>query len=355
MKIAFYLPSIVTHPVGGYKIVYEYANRLAERGDEVTIIYDFSDKGKNRAYLPYFLRMILVRGLAWYNLIKNPRWFPLSAAVRQHCIFNVSDEVIGHYDAIVATAYTTARKVAGLQNIKNKLYLIQGYEVWNGRTNEEVETSYKLGMKNIVICKWLKKIVDNATGNTDSNLIPNGIDFQVFGVDVPIEERDPYSVSMLYHRGEHKGSKYGIEVLKRLKDIYPNLKAHLFGVPSRPSALPEWMEYTQKATQKQLRDIYNKSAMFLCPTINEGFGLTGAESMACGCAMVSTDYGGVHEYATPDEDVILSPVRDVEAMVSNFITLIENQEERIRLAVNGNRNIKRLDWDKSVEIFQSIL
>lgn len=92
--------------------------------------------------------------------------------------------------------------------------------------------------------------------------------------------------------------------------------------------------------------------MFLCPTINEGFDLTSAESITCWCAMVSSDYGGIHEYAT---DVLLSPVRDVEAMVDSFIYLIENQNERIRLASNENRNIKRLNLDVSVELFNSLL
>lgn len=39
MKITFVLVSSGQNPVGGFKIVYEYANCLAARGHNVTIIH----------------------------------------------------------------------------------------------------------------------------------------------------------------------------------------------------------------------------------------------------------------------------------------------------------------------------
>lgn len=357
MKILFYLGVSFSYPVGGHKIIYEYANRLSDKGFDVTILYDYSLKyRKYKKYMPEVLHRLLVSLLSYRELIFHNRqkWFSLSPNISQLYEYVTRNNSLNEYDVIVATAYITSGKVASLCN-KKKLYFIQDFENWGGCTNDEVISSYRLGMKNIVICKWLKKIVDDAVGNNSCILIPNGIDFQVFGIDVPINKRNPYSISMLYHSAEHKGSKYGIEVLKILKNMYPDLVVYLFGVPNRPEDLPKWISYTQHANQKQLREIYNNTAMFLCPTINEGFGLTGAESMACGCAMVSTDYGGVHEYTTPGEDVILSPAKDVDAMVANFVYLIDNQDERIRLAMNGNKNIKKLDWNISVNLFETAI
>lgn len=84
-------------------------------------------------------------------------------------------------------------------------------------------------MTNIVIAKWLEKIVKDS--GADCILIPNGIDFEVFNIDIPIASRKGHTISMLYHDQVHKGSKYGIEALKRLKERYPDLEATLFGVP----------------------------------------------------------------------------------------------------------------------------
>lgn len=38
-KVCFALPGIGRHPVGGYKMTYEYANRLVTEGCDVSILF----------------------------------------------------------------------------------------------------------------------------------------------------------------------------------------------------------------------------------------------------------------------------------------------------------------------------
>ena len=39
MKITFCLPSFAEHPIGGFKMVFEYANRLSKNGHKVNIVF----------------------------------------------------------------------------------------------------------------------------------------------------------------------------------------------------------------------------------------------------------------------------------------------------------------------------
>src|SRR3546814_16260425 len=39
MRISFVLPCSGRYPIGGFRIVYEYANRLADRGHQVSIVH----------------------------------------------------------------------------------------------------------------------------------------------------------------------------------------------------------------------------------------------------------------------------------------------------------------------------
>lgn len=39
MRIGFILPYFSEKPIGGYKVVYEYASRLAASGHKVTVIH----------------------------------------------------------------------------------------------------------------------------------------------------------------------------------------------------------------------------------------------------------------------------------------------------------------------------
>lgn len=351
MKISFVLPGVSRIPVGGFKMAFEYANRLSNRGHEVTLIFNCSSGMKRNKNIPKLIKLLYYH-LGTYCF---PTWFKLDSQIKKICrCKSLSDFNLPDSDIICATAIDTAYAISNLSASKGgKIYFIQDFENWNGWTDEQVKRSYCLGMKNIVIAKWLQKIVKES--GADSVLIPNGIDFNVFNVDIPISQRKRPIVSMLYHQGVYKGSQYGIEALIKLKKIYPALQAVLFGTPARPKNLPEWIQYIQNATQGQLRKVYNQSLIYLCPSIKEGFGLTGAEAMACGAAYVASDYGGVHEYTENGRNVLLSAPRDVDGLVKNLLELLTHKDERIKLAKNGYDDIKKLDWNHAVDRFEDVM
>lgn len=350
MHIMFVLSGISKKPIGGFKVVYEYANRLAEHGNEITILF-MCGKTLKSYHLPERVRRLIVKGLASYY----PRWFPLSGSVNKMAVFDWTNEEVPDADAIIAVPNTSAELVYHLSDKKGKkYYLIQGFENWSGTSEDWLYHTYHLGMTNIVVSKWLKEVVD-AHSETESLYIPNGLDFRVFGIDRAIGERTDKSVAMLYHDNEIKGCRYGLEAIMILKEKYTDLKVRIFGIPKRPSALPDWIEYTRNASQEQLRNIYNQTAVFLCPTIYEGFGLTGAESMACGCALASTGYPGVLEYAVDHVNALLCPVKDAKALAKNVETLLLDQNLRIKIAKQGNQDIKRLSWDASVKEMSRVL
>lgn len=349
MDISFVLPSIPRKPVGGYKIVFEYSNRLTERGHNVTIYFDCEQVLK-KYKLPEIMRKFLLKSL----LKIYPTWFNLYKDVSKKCIFGIKSYNIDNSDIVIATAVETAEDVYKLDDkIGEKAYFIQDFENWNC-SNEYVYKTYEYDMKKIVIADWLKKLVDKKS-DSPSVYIPNGIDFNVFDVEIPINQRKKHTIAMLFHKAEHKGSKYGIEVIKILKEKYKDLEVRMFGVPKRPQKLPKWIEYTQNANEAQLRDIYNKSSIFLSTSVEEGFGLTGAESMACGCALVSTNYKGVNEYAIDGENALISPIKDVNSLVENIKTLFSNDQLRKSIAKKGKEDIKKLSWNNSVNKFEQTL
>ncbi len=353
-KITFVFPDVPHTISGGLKMVFEYANRLTMRGYEVRIAFDCHEGiHAKRKYIPLFLKRNFLYPLF---IMHYPTWFKLNPKVKKILLKDgISDKEIPDSDVVIATAVRTAESVSRLSATKGKkLYFIQGFENWTPDwPTERVETTYRLGMKNIVVAQWLAEKVKNA--GADCILIPNGIDFNAFNLDIPIRKRRNHVISMLYHVAPHKGAKYGIEALQQLKDIYPDLEAFLFGATERPAELPTWIQYTHNAQQVQLRKIYNNSSIYLCPSIAESFGLTGAEAMACGAAYVSSDYGGVHEYAEDKKNVLLSPPGDVEGLVEHVSYLFEHPEERIRLAENGNKDVQQLNWERSLDKFEEVL
>lgn len=345
MKINFVLPPPSLKIAGGYKVVYQYANYCSNKGMDVNIIYDCG-KGRNSYRIPNILFFQLKKVIA----ALEPRWFKLNEKIKKLPVYEFNNDSVPNADYIVATAVGTAIQVNELDNIKGKkIYFIQDFENWNISEQEVIQT-YKYDMKKIVISKWLKAIVDEYS-SINSIYIPNGIDKEKFYVSKNIEDRFQYSVAMLYHKDKRKRSDEGLKILLKLKEKYPQLQIELFGSPEKPKNLPNYISYTRNASEQQLNKIYNNSAMFLVTSSVEGYGLTGIESMCCGCALVSTDCQGVQEYATNGENAFLSPVDKLELLEKNLELLLENNNLRINIARKGSKVINDFNIETSEDKF----
>ncbi len=344
-RITFVLPSTPFRTSGGSKIVFQYANRFVKRGYDVKILF-LCDRSLSSRGLPEWLRRLICSGI----VAVYPLGTELSPWVKKRSIFHMCDDNVKDGDYIVATSYETSNPVYHLSEKKGKkIYFIQDYENWTC-SDKEVQQTYQW-MKNVVISRWLEKIVDQYSGKK-SICISNCIDTDKFGIDIPIKKRDALSIAALYHRADHKGFKYTWKAIQMIKERYPNVRVRCFGLSKKPKWMPNWVNYTENANYRQLRRIYNDTAIFICSSIDEGYGLTGAESMACGCALASTAYRGVFEYAVDNENALLSPVKDVDAMVKNIDRLIHDKELRVRLAVAGRKTIEQMSWEKAVTIFE---
>ncbi|OOR99858.1 glycosyl transferase family 1 [Haemophilus paracuniculus] len=349
MKITFCLPSMMKRACGGFKIVFEYANRLTENGHVVSIVFL-----TNNHYKKYIKSKWINKRISSFFLNKYPNWFTLDPKIKKIATPYLDSRDFPESDIIFATAVETAEVVSQLPNNKGKkFYLIQGFENWSF-SDEHVISTYKLGMKNIVISNWLKDMVLTKS-KENAIVLSNPIDTDKFYPKISPEKRDKLELGLLYHTSEHKGVDIAFSALEKVKEKYPNIHLNMFGAFEYPNELPSWITYTKHANSDQLLELYNKCAIFICASRNEGFGLTGAESMACGCALASTDYGGVFEYATHNKNSLLSPVDDSSALANNIIILIENDDLRSQLATQAVVDINNISWKNQVRNLDKIL
>lgn len=328
MKIAFLLPMPTTKIVGGYKVVYEYANYLSDQGNKVSIVFN-SDKGRNSRRLPkklvYLLRCFICK--------REPRWFNLFPKIKKINVFSLKKEMFDKYDVVVATAAETAVFVNSL-SVKQKVYLIQDFEKnWRLDEKQLFETYNYPNMKLVVVSKWL---MNKVSAHTSKKIyyIPNGIDRSIF--DDCKRDRNKHSIAMLYHLDARKAVKIGFKVIYRLKQKYPDLEVNLFGAPKPEKKWPSWIHYTKSASPKEVSEIMNKSNVFLCTSKFEGFGLTGLESMFCGCVFVTTDCGGIREYASTNNSIICG-VGNINELFDGVSRIFDSDDTREQLLINSQR------------------
>lgn len=349
MKICFVLPGYTRQPIGGFKIVYEYANQLISRGHQVSLLcINKNIMGK------YHLPRILKKLAANYFTKHEPKWFDLNPAVKKiSCTSWMYKRKLDDYDIVIATSVDSVSYVMESFCDKPKAYLIQDFENWK-YDDDYCYRTYSMPMLNIVVSSWLKTIVEPYS-LVKPIVIKNPIDLSSYRVIVPPDSRKVHTIGFLYHAMEHKGVVYSIEAMHKLKQLFPDLDVYTFGVPEKPSDLPEWVHYTQCATKEETIDIYNKVSVWICTSIKEGFGLTGLEAMACGAALASSAYTGALEYAKDGYNAYLSPIKDTEALVKNVCTLFNNDAERYRIIDNGISSVKEFSYDMAAQKMETAL
>lgn len=342
-------------PVGGYKVIYEYANMFATEGYNVIIAYSHARCHYNSLwkYIYTFLGF-------YYRKLKKQlnggTYFQFNKKVKKIFCYRFSSPWLNlkGTDIAFATAYETAKELWDIKGIpkERKYYFIQDYETWSA-SEENIQASYRLGMNNIVIAPWLKEKVEQA--RADATCITDGFNFNDFKLILPIEQRDKYHIVMLNHILEHKRCIDAWAALDIVKKAIPQLHVTMFGVYPCPQVLPSWYTYHKNPTKKELTDIYNKGAIYVAASDFEGFGLTIGEAMICGCAVACTNNGGFTCMAKDRETALVSNIYDVKALAGNIISLISNDKLRFKIAQNGNEYIKNFTWDSSFKKLKQLL
>ncbi len=339
MKINIVLPFMSEKPVGGIKILYQYADLLAERGHEVILYHTIILKNAPKKYLN---PLRIIRNKIRYKS-PYPSWFSFKNTINSRIVFKVSNSTIEDADIIISTMYATAFDIFELNQSKGKkINLIQDYETWI-TSEKELIKSYQLPINHIVINDYLFDIVKKHSP-IKPILIYNAIDTEHFFLENKIENRNPHSICMMYSEEERKGSVYGIKAIKKCKEKYDNLSVILFSVYPRPKDLPKWIQFEQQPNN--LREIYNHSAIFFTPSLAEGWGLPATESMFCGCALVCTNIGGHLAYAKNNETAILVEPKHTDDMAEKLISLLRDTDKRVKIAKKGNEYIQKFSWEK---------
>ena len=350
-KIVFLMPHDGIVSSGGYKVVYEYANRLAKDGFSVSIVYPNTKrshsvtlKSKLRDFARYVVRYI--------NKGYQSRWFSLDKRIRLKWVWSLDNYSPEVGSSVFATAIETAFSLNKYSDDISKFYFIQGYENWFF-SDQQVLESYRFPMKKIVIAKWLQEIVSSC--GEQATLIPNGFDFNSFSCVNPIAERDKYNIICMYHVDKLKGMDVAFRAFDRVYERFPRINVIFFSVYECPPDLPKYCVFVKQPDIKSLKSLYNKSAIYVGPSNIEGWGLTVGEAMQCGCAVACTDNKGYLEMAHNEKTALTSSVGDAEGLANNIIHLIENDGLRIRIAKNGESFIHNFDIDESYNSFKSII
>jgi glycosyltransferase involved in cell wall biosynthesis len=356
LTITFLLPGPPTVPVGGFRVVYTYANHLAARGHHVNIVHA-GRLGQFRAPEPTSLKA-LRKGWRYWSRIRpaivppHIDWHHFHPAVTlRYLTGEPIARTIPSGDIVVATAWTTAEY---LHNYPTRVglpfYLIQHVETWQG-DQDRVWATWHYPFHKIVVSHWLQE-QGRLHGIEGIQHIPIAVDHALFYPPTPIVRRTP-GILAVYSPIPWKGPREVAAVIQQVRSERSNLPITVFGVAQRPAELPLTVNYVQNPSQQQLAYLYRTHAVFISTSYREGWALPPAEAMASAGVFVGTDSGGCRDYAIPEQNALLSDPEDTSELLVNIARVLDDPLLRDRLQISGYKTLQDFTWELSTDALEA--
>ena len=175
-------------------------------------------------------------------------------------------------------------------------------------------------------------------------LLPYGVNVSRFQ---PVAEAALGQFDILYvgAMSLQKGIQYLVQAYQKIS--HPNKSLTFVGAPS-PELIallesrnlwPADIKVLGHMPQTELKNIMSRSHVLVLPSVQDGFGMVMAQTMACGCPVIaSTNTGGEDLFTDGDEGFVV-PIRDLNALAERLQQLADYPEQRITM---GQRALARV-------------
>ncbi len=105
--------------------------------------------------------------------------------------------------------------------------------------------------------------------------------------------------------------------------------------------------FTGFVEEEQLVLLYNRAALFIYPSLYEGFGLPPLEAMACGCPVIASNVTAMPE-VLGDAALLVDPT-SVPAMAEAMRAVLRGDAQALELRARGLRQVARYSWARAAE------
>ena len=115
-----------------------------------------------------------------------------------------------------------------------------------------------------------------------------------------------------------------------------------------------WLSTLGRVSDGELRALYENAAVFVFPSVYEGFGVPPLEAMTLGCPVVSSDSSAMPEVL--GDDAFFFRSGDVEACAARIREVLAlDTAGRLKVAEVGRARADRYSWDSSAGRFGAML
>lgn len=229
-------------------------------------------------------------------------------------------------------------KNQGSQDLSNQIWL-KKEKLYRGRNMHFVTCS-----------RWLQQEAQSSGLLKDFPIhsIPNTIDTSVFK---PLPSGEKSKKTILFQamniNDKRKGLKYFLEALAILKKDHPDFaeQVQLLVFGKDTSGALDHLDYPVDylgflGSQGEIVAAYNRSDIFVIPSLSDNLPNTIMESMACGKPVVGFETGGIPEMVDHRKNGYIAPQKNVNELAAGIKWTLESEERYQELSKNALQKVQ---------------
>jgi len=357
VRITFVIPK--PDLSGGIRVVAIYAQRLRQRGHDVTVVSTPAVPTPLRRRIKH----VLTDWRTWRELIPDNAPSPshMDDVDVPHYVIDrfrpVTDVDVPDADVVIATWWETAEWVANLSPRKGaKVFFIQHHEVFDYLPVDRVKATWRLPLHKVTISQWLVDLAADTYGDRDVSLVLNSVDTGQFHAP-PRDRQTQPTVGLMYSTVPWKGCEVSLRAIQLASESIDNLRLVAFGSeqvsPDLP--LPSGIDSTfhHRPAQNTIRNLYAQCDVWLCGSFAEGFHLPPLEAMACRCPVVSTRVGGPIDVIQEAVNGYTVPVGNADVLAQRLVDVLQSTDAAWRaMSEAAHQTATGYTWDDATALFE---
>ena len=340
---------------GGHRVCLEVSKLLAERGHQITIMVP---RGRALVNVPAPIEVVEC-GRTRSNPI-------LSIVLNGPALLKNLPPVDRVFSTMPYMAFLNAmaRWFRGTRGVH--FVMADDYRLFDDRTlikssfllglhKLSVRISYRLPLAMIVSSQWVSEQASHL-GLRPKHILCPGVNPEIFK---PGENRSRLSgtFELVTVARKHISKGWG-ELVKALNLLWEERQDFtLTAITADPISISECrfpVSVVSPTDDLELVRYYQQGDLFLFASRMEGFGLPPLEAMTCGVPVISTDIGGIREYARHGVNAWLVPVNSPVDMKDSIQLLLDDANLRNRLGQRGLETARRFTWQAFVDKLEQI-
>lgn len=156
---------------------------------------------------------------------------------------------------------------------------------------------------------------------------------------------------------KHKNVASLIDVLKARKGadlplvLVGSNNARIFGDAEMPKG--DKVRFVGRVSDEELSALYRNAAVFLLPSLTEGFGLPAAEAMSWGCPVIASTGGALSEVY--EGAAVLKAPNDTVGWAAAIDEMIGSEHVRQKWVKRGRDHVARFGWTESARSLLKVI